>query len=739
MRSASAVMPAGRQPLEPARAGSRPNRRPPRWPEVAAGVALAWSAAYALLGWYWTAGGAGFPFGRNDRHGPEYGSLLTAVDRTGGAVAIGVAGSLAVLVALALRRPTATRPRRWLVLAAGAAVVITVVGVAMDARSMTLLPPLGLFGWLLIGDWPTLNQLVLGVGALAWIAALAGYASVTRPPPARPADRRERDRRLALVGTVAALVAAACPLPYAVIRWSWTTGHPIGAPRSFVAMLERNQPGVAIVEAVLASFAVAGAALTLGLVMRWGRCFPTWVPLFGGRPVPAWLPLGLGSSAAVAIFPFGRGAWYGVLGIHVAGTRPEPAVWGLDLGRPAFWGVGGLGWLFPLWSLALGLALAGHAARRRLDAEGPAVDRAGTVGIGTQPDPGRRRRWSLGLMSAPSRRSVCWPLAAGVTVAAVAIAVLPSKGDTAGWIVPAELALPAPTGPAPVGVRTIHLVDRERADPAEPSQPRQLMASVFYPAAATPALEDLALAPYLTEPVAVAWGRPRSRDVGLRDDAVDWQTRIHAREWAPVAATGPRPTVILSPAPGELRASLTGVAEELASLGSIVVVLDHPGQAPVVELPGRHLVRSADGPPVPDPIGADLIFVSSHLDALGSELAALADPTRISVGAYRPLSCEEVAALGGGRGVTAVAQLGPGTGCAPNAADGLPPLMAFGRPDPADACDPLADAAVYLPTLARRWPAVASAPGACRWDDQNGSDVLAQRARLVRFLTAQPT
>ena len=37
-----------------------------RWSGWIGYVAAAWSLAYGLLGLYWTLGGAGFPFGKND-------------------------------------------------------------------------------------------------------------------------------------------------------------------------------------------------------------------------------------------------------------------------------------------------------------------------------------------------------------------------------------------------------------------------------------------------------------------------------------------------------------------------------------------------------------------------------------------------------------------------------------------------------------------------------------------------
>ena len=587
---------------------------------IAAPVALAWSTFYVLLGTYWAAGGAGFPFGRNDAAGPESGSLLSGLDQADGGPAVLAVASGAALVATAMCRRHRGRARP-VVVAAGWAVIALLLGVVLDSRSITLLPPLGLAGWLAVEDWPTLNQMLVGFGALAWIAATAEYSGATRPAAAR------NGRRWITAGSAATVVAVLCPLPYAIIRLSWAVGRPVGAPESFVAMLERNQPGVAAMEAVLATFACLGSLLTAGLVLRWGRVFPIWVPRLGGRPVPRWLPLGFGTSAAVAIFPFGRGAWNAVLGLRVDGAADELQMWGLDIDRPAFWGVDGLGWLFPLWSVALGVALIGYHHRRRSD-DGDNANPSAAV-------------------STPS--SVRRALAGAVVAALAAVAALPTVGDTEGWIEVRSPALPAPTGPAPVGVRVIHLVDSGRSDLLAPGERhRELVATVHYPAGRDPGapLEDLALAPYTSEQVAERWGRATSEAMGVRHDAVNWQFRTHAREHAPVAA-GVHPTVIYTPPPGKPRFAATSLAEDLASHGYVVVAVDHTHESPVVEFPGRrlevgrvewHAATVRERSELLRIRAADVRFVATHLHRLGDDLAGAVDDTRVgALGHVAPL------------------------------------------------------------------------------------------------------
>lgn len=64
----------------------------------------------------------------------------------------------------------------------------------------------------------------------------------------------------------------------------------------------------------LAGMALTGALLTVGLLCRWSRAFPSWLSGFRARQVPLWLRLGLGGSAAMTVWTFGRGMLLGRLG-----------------------------------------------------------------------------------------------------------------------------------------------------------------------------------------------------------------------------------------------------------------------------------------------------------------------------------------------------------------------------------------------------------------------------------------
>lgn len=331
-----------------------------------------------VLGGYWSFGGAGYPFGRNDINGPDYSSLLSGVEHRVGGPAVAAVGLVSLVVAgrldsmrldsMSTDAPARPPRRRAWTIGAGAAVALALIGIVVDGRMIVLLPPLGLLpiGWL-EADWPTLFQTIVVAGAVLLFLASVAYARRTRDhgPAARERHQRIAGRWIR-VGAAATFVAMVCPLPYAVIRLAWSRGWSVGAPDPFVASLLRNQPENVVIEPILASFAVGGAVLTLGLLRRWGRVFPRWIPVLRGRVVPLWFPLLLGGSAAIGIFGLGRGLLLGQLGVSVPGQLDAFQQWGQPIDDRAYWGADGLGWLlFPLWSGSLAFALTGYYFRCR--------------------------------------------------------------------------------------------------------------------------------------------------------------------------------------------------------------------------------------------------------------------------------------------------------------------------------------------------------------------------------------
>ena len=205
---------------------------------------------------------------------------------------------------------------------------------------------------------------------------------------------------------------------------------------------------------------------------------------------------------------------------------------------------------------------------------------------------------------------------ATVAVAGLGLTATRAAGASSGA---ARFALPAPTGPYPVGVEQLHLVQPGRPDPWVPPADRELMISIWYPARPCGAPR----APYLDPLLAAAY--TANDTLGLPAGTVDWAaTTTAARRGAPVLGRR-RPVVIYTPGGGNSRAWGTIAVAELASRGFVVVTVDHTHET-LVEFAGGRLVAPAIPENPPDLEAAkrlymdtrelDTLFVITELDRL---------------------------------------------------------------------------------------------------------------------------
>jgi predicted dienelactone hydrolase len=187
------------------------------------------------------------------------------------------------------------------------------------------------------------------------------------------------------------------------------------------------------------------------------------------------------------------------------------------------------------------------------------------------------------------RRSIHKLLTVGASALAVSallamawsVAADPAAGKPAAPAAAASITLPPPTGRFPVGTVSQRWVDTSRPDPFLPGRRREVLVQLWYPAAATHGFPP---AQYLSAGAARAFER-----LGGISTPVFDRIRVYARHGAP-AVSGPHPLVLFSPGFGMLDAFYTSLLEELASQGFIVLAIDHPYDAEVVEFPGGRLV-----------------------------------------------------------------------------------------------------------------------------------------------------
>jgi hypothetical protein len=145
----------------------------------------------------------------------------------------------------------------------------------------------------------------------------------------------------------------------------------------------------------------------------------------------------------------------------------------------------------------------------------------------------------------------------------------------------ATLEVPAATGAFHVGTRSIALIDRARREPEATTQPRSLVIQMWFPAAA-------GTQSALYAPPAVA--RYLAASAGLQPALLE-SVKLNARaDAAPLRRSGGWPVVLFSPGFGVERELYAGLVEDLASQGYIVVAIDHPHDASIVEFPDGHVV-----------------------------------------------------------------------------------------------------------------------------------------------------
>jgi hypothetical protein len=369
------------------RSGRPPTRsRPPwRWTALALPVAATWSLAYLGLGIAWLLGAGGNPADPAVDEVRELSLLGLWSPRVGAGILTGLAGFGVVLAwVMAVVRPGSRGPvdgapgsnrRRattlaaWLPSGLAIGLGLTLAVALPDYRLLATIgytpimlvltiagaAPEGVVLWY----WPVVNMAILSLAGLAWfVAAIAHYRRVTGGCAACGRSRTGRARAwtapeaAARWGRWAVAIAVAAPVGYAATRYAWALGVAWGVDQSLLDDLG----AVVYLGAGLATLAVGGAVLTLGLVQRWGEVFPRWMVGLRGRRVP--VMLAVVPAGVVSVVVTSAGAMFvrfgvtGRLGAMFPGGNSDVAAWLPEM----FW---------PLWGAALAAAAYAYWLRRR--------------------------------------------------------------------------------------------------------------------------------------------------------------------------------------------------------------------------------------------------------------------------------------------------------------------------------------------------------------------------------------
>jgi hypothetical protein len=353
------------------------------WQRWAPYAAVAWSLIYAALGVYWAVSGRGFPY-TPETVSDGLGPLLGRFGPGPAWIVMMMAGIPAAAVGAAMLRGgrrdrrRQSRALRPLLITAGALLAGVLL---LLMTSLDLLVKLGYFPYIIfrlitgaeVGpylegytQWRTVHQLLCLTGGFLWLAATVCYGR-------RSGDaclycgRRDgpegwtSSSRAARWGRIAVYVAMVAPVFYALTRYAWALGFPLGmSEEQFIPGQESGKwVGGAL---FLGNFILLGAVLMLGLVQRWGEVFPRWMTGLAGRRVPIALAVVPASLAAVLLIVGGSGIWSG-LDQMVANLAAGGAEGIILIGEIIF--QVGPTLLFPVWGVALAVATLGYYYRRR--------------------------------------------------------------------------------------------------------------------------------------------------------------------------------------------------------------------------------------------------------------------------------------------------------------------------------------------------------------------------------------
>jgi hypothetical protein len=293
-------------------------------------------------------------------------------------IVVMMAGIPAAAVGAAMLRGVRSRALRPLLITAGAllAGVLLLLMTALDllvklgylpyaVRSLFTGAEFGykyLEGWT---QWATIHQLLCLIGGFLWLAATVCYGrrSVGACPYCGRQDSPEGWRRpdeAARWGRIALYVAMVPPVLYALTRYAWALGFPLGMSNDYLRRGQAN--GTWISGLFLATFGLVGAVLMLGLVQRWGEVFPRWMIGLAGRRVPIALAVVPASLVSVLLVVGGIAIWSGLA--QMVANMVAAGVDGMGIVGAIIFQVGPT-LLFPVWGAALAVATLGYYYRRR--------------------------------------------------------------------------------------------------------------------------------------------------------------------------------------------------------------------------------------------------------------------------------------------------------------------------------------------------------------------------------------
>lgn len=162
------------------------------------------------------------------------------------------------------------------------------------------------------------------------------------------------------------------------------------------------------------------------------------------------------------------------------------------------------------------------------------------------------------------------------------------------------LLLPNPNGPYGVALKVQPLTDTHRIDYYDPENgQRQVLASIFWPVDADSCSSKKV--PYMPPATAEAYGQ-QAASLGLPNDtfkAFEMDVCTVSTSACKGQGNGKKqkfPVAVFSSGSGNPRLLYSAMARSLASYGTVVVLIDHPYDANIVEFPDGKVILGGNIP-----------------------------------------------------------------------------------------------------------------------------------------------
>jgi hypothetical protein len=354
-----------------------PGARVRDWQHWVPYAAVAWSLLYGVLGVFWAVSGHGFPYtpaNVSDGMGPLLGRLgpgaAWIVVLTVGLPAAALAAAMLHGVRGRLVRPLfmtggSLLAGVLLLLMTGLNLLVMVGYIPYTIRGLFTGDAIGQRYLQIVTQWALIHQLLCLIGGFLWLAATVCYGRLSAGTClycGRRDDSQDWQNpdQAARWGRIAVYVALVAPIFYAVTRYAWALGFPLGMTWEYLRQGQKS--GMWTSGFFLASFGLVGAVLMLGLVQRWGEVFPRWMIGLAGRRVPITLAVVPAALVSVLFVVGGIVIWAGLAGM--AANLSAGGAKGMGLITGIIFQVGPT-LLFPVWGVALAVAILGYYFRRR--------------------------------------------------------------------------------------------------------------------------------------------------------------------------------------------------------------------------------------------------------------------------------------------------------------------------------------------------------------------------------------